>query len=151
MTKQVDARSFATASFATSSITREAAMALIDASLEACKAINIEVAVAVTDIAGHLKAFERTDGGSFLAADIAIDKAWTAVSFGLSTHGWVSLLADPNAAQLAHRPRIVAAGGGYPIKQGGKLIGGLGISGGNYAQDREACEVALRKLGFDVE
>ena len=140
-----------TRSFATSSITREAAVALIDASLEACKEISIEVAIAVTDIAGNLKAFERTDGGSFLASDIAIDKAWTAVSFGLSTHGWVSLLADPNAAQLAHRPRIVAAGGGYPIKLRGQLIGGLGISGGNYAQDREACEVALRKLGFDVE
>jgi uncharacterized protein GlcG (DUF336 family) len=147
MTEQVEqARSFAT-----SSITRHAAMALIDASLEACKEINIEVAIAVTDIAGNLKAFERTDGGSFLASDIAIDKAWTAVSFGLSTHGWVSLLADPNAAQLAHRPRIVAAGGGYPIKMDGKLIGGLGISGGNYAQDRKACEVALGKLGFDLE
>jgi uncharacterized protein GlcG (DUF336 family) len=147
MTEQVEqARSFAT-----SSITRHAAMALIDASLEACKEINIEVAVAVTDIAGNLKAFERTDGGSFLASDIAIDKAWTAVSFGLSTHGWVSLLADPNAAQLAHRPRIVAAGGGYPIKMDGKLIGGLGISGGNYAQDQKACEIALGKLGFDLE
>jgi len=136
--------------FTTEAITREAAVALIAASREACRDIGIEVAIAIVDPAGNLKAFERTDGGSFLASDIAIDKAWTAVTFGLGTHQWVDVLADRNAAQLAHRPRLVAAGGGYPIKVEGKLIGGLGISGGNYAQDREACEVALAKLGFEV-
>jgi uncharacterized protein GlcG (DUF336 family) len=36
------------------------------------------VANAVTDVSGNLKAFERSDGGSFLATDIAIDKVWTA-------------------------------------------------------------------------
>jgi uncharacterized protein GlcG (DUF336 family) len=136
--------------FTTEAIAREAAVALIAASREACRDIGIEVAIAIVDPAGNLKAFERTDGGSFLASDIAIDKAWTAVTFGLGTHQWVDVLADRNAAQLAHRPRLVAAGGGYPIKVEGKLIGGLGISGGNYAQDREACEVALAKLGFEV-
>ncbi len=123
---------------------------MIAASREACREIGIEVAIAIVDPAGNLKAFERTDGGSFLASDIAIDKAWTAVTFGLGTHQWVDVLSDKNAAQLAHRPRLVAAGGGYPIKEDGKLIGGLGISGGNYAQDRQACEAALSKLGFDV-
>ena len=136
--------------FSTQAITREAAIALIAASREACREIGIEVAIAIVDPAGNLKAFERTDGGSFLASDIAIDKAWTAVTFGLGTHQWVDVLSDKNAAQLAHRPRLVAAGGGYPIKEDGKLIGGLGISGGNYAQDRQACEAALSKLGFDV-
>ncbi|HEX7643342.1 MAG TPA: heme-binding protein [Burkholderiaceae bacterium] len=136
--------------FSTQAITREAAMALIAASREASREIGIEVAIAIVDPAGNLKAFERTDDSSFLASDIAIDKAWTAVTFGLGTHQWVDVLADRNAAQLAHRPRLVAAGGGYPIKVGGKLIGGLGISGGNYAQDQKACEVALAQLGFDV-
>jgi uncharacterized protein GlcG (DUF336 family) len=136
--------------FSSYSITREAADALIEASRQACRDIGIEVAIAIVDPAGNLKAFERTDGGSFLASDIAIDKAWTAVTFGLATHQWVDVLADKNAAQLAHRPRLVAAGGGYPIKAGGKLIGGLGISGGNYAQDKEACEIALAALGFEL-
>jgi uncharacterized protein GlcG (DUF336 family) len=133
------------------SITREAAAALIEAARDASRDIGIEVAIAVTDVAGHLKAFERTDGGSFLAAEIAIDKAWTAATFGIATHVWTSLLADQNAAQLAHRPRVVAVAGGCPIKEGGRLIGGLGVSGGHYDQDRQACEAALRKLGFDVD
>ncbi|HEY8026289.1 MAG TPA: heme-binding protein [Burkholderiaceae bacterium] len=136
--------------FSTHAITREAAAALIEASRQACRDIGIEVAIAVVDPSGNLKAFERTDGGSFLASEIAVDKAWTAVTFGLATHQWVDVLADRNAAQLAHRPRLVAAGGGYPIKVGGKLIGGLGISGGNWAQDKEACETALAGLGFEL-
>ena len=138
------------ASFTTSSINLETATALTNAVRKACEQIGIDVAIAVTDTAGHLKAFQRTDKGSFLAVDVAIDKAWTA-SFGVTTHGWVKLLADPNMAQMAHRPRLVAAGGGYPIKLGSTLIGGIGISGGNYTQDQQACEIALRHLGFDVE
>jgi len=45
---------------------------------------------------------------------------------------------------------MVAVGGGYPITEDGKLIGGIGISGGNYQQDQQAAVIALRKLGFDV-
>ncbi len=135
-------------SFNSASITREAAAAVIEAARAACRDIGIEVAIAVSDPAGNLKAFERTDGASFLASDIAIDKAWTAVTFGISTQAWVGVLSDKNAAQLAHRPRLVAAGGGYPIIEHGQVIGGVGISGGNYAQDHAACEAALGALGF---
>lgn len=33
----------------------------------------------------------------------------------------------------------------------GKLIGGIGISGGHYSQDQNACEVALKELGFEIQ
>ena len=138
-------------SFPTASITRAAAVALIHAARAAAEEIGIEVAIAVTDAAGNMKAFERTDGAPFLTVEVAADKAWTAASFGLATHVWNSILtADSQAAQLAHRPRLVAVGGGYPVREGGKLIGALGISGGNYLQDQQAAEAALRSLGFEV-
>lgn len=47
-------------------------------------------------------------------------------------------------------PRMVAVGGGYPILEDGKLIGGIGISGGNYQQDQDACVEALTKIGFEL-
>jgi uncharacterized protein GlcG (DUF336 family) len=132
-------------------INREAAVALIEAALAAARQIGIEAAVAVTDATGNLRAFERTDGAPFLTAEVAIDKAWTASSFGFATHVWNDYVtSDPKVAPLAHRPRMVAVGGGYPIVENGKLIGGIGISGGNYQQDQEAAEAALRHLGFDV-
>ena len=133
------------------SINRQAAAALIEAALAAARDIGIEAAVAITDATGNLRAFERTDGAPFLTVDVAIDKAWTASSFGYATHVWNDYItADPKVAPLAYRPRMVAVGGGYPIREGGKLIGGIGISGGNYQQDQDAAVAALHRLGFDV-
>ncbi len=138
-------------SYPTASITRVAAAALIDASLVEAAKIGLDVAVAVTDGAGYLVAFERTDGARFLSAEVATDKAWTAASFGIPTHVWNAYITgDPKVAQLAHRPRLVAVGGGYPVKDLGKLIGGIGVSGGTYQQDQDIAEIALRALGFEL-
>ena len=132
-------------------INRSTAAALVEASIAAAVEIGIEATVAVTDATGYLRAFERTDGAPFLTVDVAIDKAWTAASFGFATHVWNDYVrSDPKVAPLAYRPRMVAVGGGYPIMEDGKLIGGIGISGGTYQQDQEAAEKALRKLGFEV-
>lgn len=137
-------------SFSAASITAEAAKALVTAAFNAAKEIGIEVTIAVTDNAGHLKVFERSDKAAFLTVDVAIDKAWTAASFGLPTHAWTAIVQNQVVAQLAHRPRLVAVGGGCPIIENGVLIGGIGISGGNALQDQQAAEIALQALGFDV-
>ncbi len=136
--------------FPTASIAREAAAALVDATRAAAKDMGIHVTIAITDAAGHLKAFERDDNAPFLTADVAVDKAWTAASFGLGTHVWNAILGDSKVAQLAHRPRMVAVGGGCPIVVAGRVVGGVGVSGGNALQDRQAAEIALRALGFEV-
>ena len=70
---------------------------------------------------------------------------------GFPTHVWNDYVTnDPKVAPLAYRPRMVAVGGGYPILEDGKLIGGIGISGGNYQQDQDACVEALMKIGFQL-
>lgn len=132
------------------SITREVAYALIEASRAAAKEIGIETTIAIVDVGGHLKVFERADKAPFLTTGVAVDKAWTAASFGLPTHTWARIISDSQVAQLAHQPRLVAVGGGYPIVVDGQVVGGLGISGGNALQDQQACEAALRGLGFEI-
>lgn len=137
-------------SFATASVTRAAAVALIDAARAAAEEMRIEVATAITDAGGHLRAFERPDSIPFLACDVAIAKAWTAASYGMATHAWNDYMADPKVAPLANVPRFMPVGGGNPIKDGGKLIGGIGVSGGTYQQDRDIAETALKSLGFEL-
>lgn len=123
------------------------ANALIDAASAAARDIGFEAAIAVTDAAGNLRAFGRSDNCPFLAVDIAIDKAWTSASFGLPTDTWATIIVDnPMVAQLAHRPRLVAVGGGLPVLENGKIIGAIGISGGTAVQDKDACEVALKQV-----
>ena len=136
--------------FSTASITAAAASALIAEAARAAKELGIEVTIAITDNAGHLKAFDRADQAAFLTIDVAIDKAWTAASFGLPTHTWNAIVKNEAVAQLAHRPRLVAVGGGYPIRENGVVLGGIGISGGNALQDQQAAEIALKALGFEV-
>jgi uncharacterized protein GlcG (DUF336 family) len=141
-----------TKSIATASINRETAVALIDAAIAAARTIGIPAAVAVVDATGNLRAFERTDDAPFLTVDVAIDKAWSSASFGYPTHVWNDYVSnDPKVAPLAYRPRMVAVGGGYPILEDGKLIGGIGISGGNYQQDQDAWSRHSRKSGSSCQ
>ena len=135
---------------ATASITRDAAQALLVAVREAAAGLGIEVATAITDAGGHLVAFERSDKTPFLAGDVAIDKAWTATSFGLDTHVWNAIVQDPKVTALAYRPRMTPVGGGLAIRLDGRVIGGVGVSGATADQDQQAAEAALRALGFQV-
>ncbi len=136
--------------FNAATITREAAEALVAATSAAARDIGIRATIAVTDAGGHLVAFARDDGAPFLTANVAIDKAWTAASFGLPTHVWADVIVNPQVASLAHQPRLVAVGGGVPVVVDGRVVGGVGVSGGNAQQDRDAAEVALKALGFEV-
>jgi uncharacterized protein GlcG (DUF336 family) len=135
---------------ATASISQTSANALIAAAREAAKDTGIEVTIAVTDAAGHLKAFDRSDKAPFLSVDVAINKAWTAASFGLATHVWNALVQNSEVAPLAHHPRVVAVGGGCPVTDGGQVVGGIGVSGGNALQDQQVAEIALKALGFEL-
>lgn len=40
----------------------------------------------------------------------------------------------------------MAAAGGFPLMEDSAIIGGIGISGGSWAQDQEAGEEALRNF-----
>ena len=129
-------------------VNRAAAAALVVASLAAAREAGFEAAGAVVDATGALRAFERSDGAPFLTAEVATNKAWTAASFGYATHTWNDYLADPKIAPLQNLPRMMPVGGGYPLMVDGRLVGGLGISGGSYTQDQDAAEIALKEVGF---
>lgn len=126
----------------------EAAQALLGHARSACAERGFAATIAITDAGGHLRAFERADSAPFLTAEVAMDKAWTAASFGMSTHQWNQYMGEPTVAPLGGHPRLMAVGGGVPIILDGQLAGGIGISGGTAAQDHEAAEAALRTLGL---
>ena len=102
--------------------------------------------IAVVDESGVLKAFSRMDGAALLSVQIAQDKAYTAIGFGLPTHGWHDFIKDDPPLALGAPSgidRLVVFGGGYPITIGGKIVGGIGVSGGHYTQDMEVAEAGL--------
>ncbi len=108
--------------------------------------IGIRVNVAVVDALGSLMAFLRMPGTPLHSIDIAIDKAYTAASFGLPTSRWNEVLqshSDAVREGLVLRPRFVAFGGGLPIVEGEYRIGGVGVSGGSELEDEQCAQAGL--------
>lgn len=127
------------------SITAEAAEQLLRAAEAKAREIGVPMVIAVVDESGVLKAFSRMDGAALLSVQIAQDKAYTAVSFGIPTHGWFDFIKDdpPLLHGIVNTPRLVVFGGGYPVQVDGAVVGGLGVSGGHYHQDMQVAEAAL--------
>ena len=128
-----------------------AAHRAVEAAVREAERLGVRVNVAMVDAAGHLAAFVRMPGAPLHSIDIAIDKAYTAASFGLPTGAWHDALATHSDAVrqgLVLRARFVAFGGGLPIVDDGALIGGIGVSGGSEAQDEQCAHAGLDAAGF---
>jgi uncharacterized protein GlcG (DUF336 family) len=107
--------------------------------------------VGVVDRGGNLMAFLRMPGAFLHSIDLAIDKAYTAASFGFPTKAWMGAVGHDEGMKLgfAARPRLVVFGGGLPIRTGQEWIGGIGVSGASEAEDEECARAGLRALGLE--
>jgi len=105
----------------------------------------------VVDSAGTLAAFLRMPGAPLHSVEIAIDKAYTAASFGLPTARWTELLAGHSPAVrqgLVQRPRFIAFGGGLPLREADALIGAIGVSGASEDEDSEIAAAGAEAIGL---
>lgn len=119
---------------------------LVDRALAAAREAGVTICVAVVDRAGFPLVFKRQPGVPFHSIDIALDKAYTVVSFGPATAQWDARLAkgsDMLRHGLMQRARFVGFGGGLPVKHKGVLVGAIGVSGGSEAQDVAFAEAAI--------
>jgi uncharacterized protein GlcG (DUF336 family) len=132
------------------SVSSELAHRMISAAEAKASEIGTPMVIAVCDESGVLKAFSRMDGAALLSVQIAQDKAYTAVGFGMSTDAWHPFIKDdpPLAAgAVGGIDRLVIFGGGYPIKIGESIVGAIGVSGGHYSQDMEVAQAGLSAVG----
>ena len=134
--------------FQKSSISLEAAQRLVAGAEAKAREMNIPMSIAVVDSDGTLKAFSRMDGAALLSVQIAQDKAYTAISFGMSTDEWYDFVKDdpPLLHGIIKTDRLIVFGGGYPIKTDAGIIGGIGVSGGHYTHDMEVAQAGLAAL-----
>ncbi len=132
------------------SVTAEAAHAAVAAAVAHAGSLGIRINAAVTDEAGLLMAFLRMPGAFLHSVDVAIDKAYTAASFGFPTERWMSLIEGDAAllAGLPQRARLVVFGGGVPLYAGADRVGGIGVSGGSAEQDAACARAGLAAAGL---
>ena len=124
-------------------MTPETAQKAALAALEDCRRQGFQVAVAIVDRAGLLQFFVRDRFAGPHTIDVARNKAWTSVSFRIST-AELGRATKPGTPESGIRAvtGVMVNGGGMPIEAAGSLVGGIGVSGAPGGAADEACAVA---------
>jgi uncharacterized protein GlcG (DUF336 family) len=86
------------------------------------------------------------DGAWLGSIDIAINKAFTAKAFDISTLelGRNSQPGDQFfGIHASNHTRVMIFAGGIPIKANGQIVGAVGVSGGSGKQDQTVAEAVV--------
>jgi uncharacterized protein GlcG (DUF336 family) len=127
-------------------ITLDGARRVKEQALAQAAALGLSIALAVIDRTGILVLVETMDDAPPGASETALMKAKSAARYRMPTHltaEFVKTLPPQLAQHALSLPDLCAFQGGMPIKVGDRIVGGLGVSGGNGQQD---IEVALRAV-----
>ena len=116
----------------------EIADKLIDAVNEKAKEMGVNAVCAVSNSEGNIIAVKCMDDSYIASYDIAVNKAFTVTALKMSTKT-LKPMAQPGqplyGIQFTNNGKIVIFGGGDPLYHNGKIVGGLGVSGGTEEQD----------------
>lgn len=134
-------------------LTHAGAKKIVDTAVAKARQAGIAISVVVADAGGNLLALERMDGGRFHTVHSATTKAVCCASNKrpTSSHGAQNQPLDVAHAlglALAAGPeRWTAMEGGCPIIVEGECIGGVGVSGGDWATDERIAREAVESIG----
>lgn len=111
--------------------------------------MGVNAVVAISNRSAQPILVECMDDAYIASYDVAVSKAFTVVSLKMSTSK-LKPLAQPGGSlygiQFTNNGKIVIFGGGEPLENSqGKIIGGLGVSGGTEEQD-----TALAAYGKEI-
>ena len=130
-------------------ITLEDARRIIVAAEKKAEEIGQPMNIAVADVGGNLVAHVRMDNAWMGSIDISIKKAWTARAFDIATKD----LAEHSQSDgqffgihASNNGKVMIFAGGIPLKQNGKVVGAIGVSGGSGEQDHTVAEAGAAAL-----
>ncbi len=111
-------------------ISLELANQIAAATVASCSAAGYNVAAAVVDRAGSLRALQRADNAGPHTLSSSQAKAYTSASAKNTTLAMMeNAQKNPAAANLVYMPGFLLLGGGVPIKVGNEVIGAVGVGG----------------------
>src|SRR3989449_11276624 len=123
----------------------ERAIQMVRSARGEAEKLDIAVTAVVVDQSGRMIALGRMDRARPITVEMALNKAYTAVSFqqptkelaGVAGQTWFqSLVVSSNG-------RIMPGAGALPIVEGGSVVGAIAVAGGTEEQDQRCAEVAL--------
>src|SRR5919107_4493414 len=115
-------------------ITLQDARRVIAAAEKKAEEIGQPMNIAVADEGGNLVSHVRMDGAWLGSIDISIKKAFTSRAFDIATKDLAQHSQSGGqffGIHVSNHGRVMIFAGGIPIKQGNKVIGAIGVSGGS--------------------
>lgn len=125
-------------------ISLERAKQAAEAAMAEAKKRNWKCAIAVVDQAGDLVYLVKMDGSQYAGTKIAEHKARGAAIFRRPTKTFFDAI-ESGHPYVMTLDGMIGADGGLPLIENGKIIGGIGTSGGTGAQD-----AIVSKAGADT-
>jgi uncharacterized protein GlcG (DUF336 family) len=131
-------------------LTLAAARAIVAAVQAEARELGVAMSVAVVDAGDQLVAFERMDAADLVGVTLARDKAFTALVNRMPTRDLAPIV-QPGAEFYGYESiaggRTIVFAGGMPLERDGVLVGAVGVSGGDAAQDQKAVEAGVSAFG----
>ncbi len=134
--------------YAEKSLTLKMAKTLLEAMERIAEAQGLRLVMAVCDAAGHPIAVHVMEDAFIASYDIAVNKAWTAVSLKMPTKALAELCKPGGSLyglQNTNDGRIVIFGGGVVLQDPqGRILGGFAVSGSTAEIDTRMGDIGER-------
>ena len=134
-------------------LTYQGAKTIMASAIAMANQAGIAISCAIVDAGGHIILLERMDGGRFHTVHSCTTKAVCAASNRRPTTAQGAVGQDLDVSHaiglaLAAGPeRWTAMEGGVPVLIDGQCIGGVGVSGGDWATDVRIAKAAVESIG----
>jgi uncharacterized protein GlcG (DUF336 family) len=127
------------------------AQAIANGAMDKCKELGFRVSVTVVDRAGLPIVMLRGDGAGLHTPEGSDRKAYTARTFRAPSADFVKrMMNDPSATGSKEYTRVLALGGGLPIKVGDDVVGAVGVSG-SPGRDDECSQAGIDKVAAQLK
>ncbi len=129
-------------------ISLELANQIAAATVASCSAAGYNVAAAVVDRAGSLRALQRADNAGPHTLSSSQAKAYTSASAKNTTTAMMEgAQKNPAGANLVYMPGFLLLGGGVPVKVGDDVVGAVGVGGAPGGHlDEECANAGIEKV-----
>jgi glc operon protein GlcG len=137
----------------TKRLTHDGAKKMMATAIDEARKAGIAISCAIADAGGHIIVLERMDGGRFHTLHSCTVKAVCAASNQRPTSAKGAVGQDLDVihalglALAAGPERWTAMEGGMPVLVDGECIGGIGVSGGDWATDLRIAQTAVESIG----
>jgi uncharacterized protein GlcG (DUF336 family) len=115
-------------------IALERAKKVAEAAMAEAKKRNWKMIVAIVSPSGDLVYFEKQDDAQLASIEVALSKARSSAGFRRPTKVFFDAM-ESGHPYISTLKGAVAAEGGVPLVENGKMVGAIGVAGGTGAQD----------------